>query len=557
MSTWQVPEGMTGDPHLLRVYAGAVRDDDDDCALLRAVKARPGLEPAARTRAKPPDLEMFPLEPVMRALDLVEFYQMTQAEAFAVLRGARQHPDPATVRKAKPAHPGLMHWAQHAVSHYLAALDETHLPPGLRPEARRWVRQADVRRDAGDSGIYELCAWGRRYTSRDGSVRELRLLRLGAAGERARAPGEVELAAYVTAYGGLSGEPPWGRPHRVRAEPAPAWVRVIEVGCLDGSTQVLFDGKPRETQEPYKQFAAPRLRATVDATERRPGSGCATCRLTSSCAALPQVPGILGISDASRPRRTLSVTDLRNYKKCPAQLHLRALKLPRNRDIEYGPEARRGQAVHAWLQQRHADPARGRCNAQEIREEPDWSSGKWQLKGTDAQIGAELIAKHAAVCPLRYADADVLPRPEPLLTFHDTDADTIIIARPDLLYRSWGSWVWREVKTTKYTTDRSGKDVLESYPQAALAVVLLAGGALGGDIRGSRVELEILRPTGPDLEIITPRAPDRVAKAREVLHALAAPWHADRVFPAAPGTQCNRCEVARWCPDAQLDPPVA
>ena len=96
-----------------------------------------------------------------------------------------------------------------------------------------------------------------------------------------------------------------------------------------------------------------------------------------------------------------------------------------------------------------------------------------------------------------------------------------MIAEPDLLYCDGGGWVWRETKTTRYIADRSGKDILEAYPQAALALVLLAEGALGGDPARSRVELEILRPTGPDLELISPGDPGRVAKAREVIASLA------------------------------------
>ena len=156
---------------------------------------------------------------------------------------------------------------------------------------------------------------------------------------------------------------------------------------------------------------------------------------------------------------------------------------------------------------------------------------------------------------LRHADRDVVPRTEPVLAYDDPASDTVVIAQPDLLYCDGGGWVWRETKTTRYIADRSGKDVLEVYPQAALALVLLAEGALGGDRSRSRVELEILRPTGPDLELISPGNPGRIAKAREVLASLAAPWHGDRDFAANPGRRCADCEVAQWCPSALPAPP--
>ena len=167
-----------------------------------------------------------------------------------------------------------------------------------------------------------------------------------------------------------------------------------------------------------------------------------------------------------------------------------------------------------------------------------------------------MMARHVAVCPLKYADRDMPLRTEPVLAFDDPASDTVVIAEPDLLYWDGGGRVYRETKTTGYIADRSGKDVLEAYPQAALALVLLAEGALGGDRSRSRVELEILRPTGPDLELISAGDPGRVAKAREVIASLAGPWHSDREFRANPGgKRCADCEVAQWCPSALPAPP--
>ena len=92
-----------------------------------------------------------------------------------------------------------------------------------------------------------------------------------------------------------------------------------------------------------------------------------------------------------------------------------------------------------------------------------------------------MMARHVAICPLKYADRDMPLSTEPVLAFDDPASDTVVIAEPDLLYWDGGGRVWRETKTTGYIADRSGKDSLEVYPQAALALVLLAEGALGGD----------------------------------------------------------------------------
>ncbi|MGE7434788.1 PD-(D/E)XK nuclease family protein [Kitasatospora sp. NPDC001175] len=517
----------------MRVYTGGVQGKEEACPALRALNARPGLRPSRRTTFKPPDFELFALAVVMRNLDRTEFAGISEVSS-----------------RVLPSHPGLARWAEHAVAQYLAASSTLELSGRLLPDKKRWVEQTRLSSvPAGDPAVYEMCAWGRGYATPDGSVRELRLPLFGTAGVREREPAEIAMVAHIAAYGERADEPEWGRKHEVLPTAIPQRVRVVEVGCLDGSAKVLFDGPPEETEAPYKTLAAPRLRSTIDAIERRPGSSCVKCRLSSTCPALPRVPGLLGIADTSRPRRTLSVTDLRRYDICPTQEHLRRLHLPYDREIEHGPHVRRGHAVHAWLQRLHERSPRRPCTADDAPpDRSDWRIGDWHLTGADAELGTRLIARHAAVCPLKYADSDAGLRIERTLTFHDTDADTLVVAKPDLLYLSGGSWVWREVKSTKYRTPRGGKDILEQYPQAALALILLSEEVFGGNLRGSRVELEILRPSGSDLELITPNQADRVAKARDVIRALATPWHGDPISTPKPGKHCARCEVARWCP---------
>ncbi|MEU6816103.1 PD-(D/E)XK nuclease family protein [Streptomyces sp. NPDC046860] len=542
MTEWPLPAGTTGDPGLIRVFTGGTKEGDEDCPTLRAVKARPRLRPTHRTPYKPADYESFALAAVMRRLDTVEF----------------GHPrdDPARVR---PSHPGLERYAEHAAAQYLDAVKSLDPRAELLPDPQYWVKQSrTAARGQGTPTVYEMKVWGRCYASRDRAVCELRLLRFGSVqpgrrGPAERDPAEVAMAAYIAAHGGRAPEPTrWSDAHDVHSAVTPKRVRVVEIGCLDGSVRPpLFDGTPQEAEAAYHKLAAPRLRATVDAVDRRPGPGCATCKLAASCPDLVRTPGILQIADGARPRRTLSVTDLRRYANCPAQEHLRRIHLPYDKDIEHDHHVVRGHAVHAWLQHLHARTPQRPCTPDDTpADRSDWAVGDWHLTGDDAELGARLIARHAAVCPLRHADPDAALVAERLLTFHDTQADVVLVAKPDLLYRSGGSVVWREVKSTKYRTPRGDKDILELYPQAALALVLLADGALGGDVRRSRVEVEILRPTGPDLELVSPRQADRVATARQVLHDLAAPWHADRTSAPNPGTHCARCEVSRWCPAA-------
>lgn len=572
MTGWPVPYGAEGDPRLVRVFTSAVREGEQECPMHRALKAHPRIETTVSSAFKSQDFEDFPLEPVMRALDLIEDGKAGVAEALDGL--SRASSEARRGRGEKRLHPGLVQWAAQAVTHYLeAALPAVQMPgvgqPALVPVRDEWVQQLDLGRlDESGVRMYELCAWGRRYQSPDGLFRELRLPRFGTVEGAEREPGEVAMAARVLAFGSPArvaekrgtGAYAWstrrGRPYLVQQGTLPSWVRVVEVGCGDGSARVLFEGDPDKAQREYEE-ARGRLRATVDSAERRPGRSCASCRLAPTCLDLHKVPGLLGIADATRPRRTLSVTDLRRHEKCPAQEHLRRLRLPRRLDIEYGSRAvQRGKAVHKLLEHLHARTPHRRCTLADVPDPRGWGAGEWHLTGREAELGAQMMARHVAVCPLKYADRDMPLSREPVLAFDDPVSDTVVIAEPDLLYWDGGGRVWRETKTTGYIADRSGKDVLEVYPQAALALVLLAEGALGGDPARSRVELEILRPSGPDLELISAGDPGRVAKAREVIASLAGPWHSDREFTANPGEKrCADCEVAQWCPSALPAPP--
>ena len=66
---------------------------------------------------------------------------------------------------------------------------------------------------------------------------------------------------------------------------------------------------------------------------------------------------------------------------------------------------------------------------------------------------------------------------------HDTAANVIVTARPDLLYLEDGAWVWREIKS-RARPPRPGTDLLEEFPQLALGMILLAENTAGGQADG-------------------------------------------------------------------------
>ncbi|MEU7226768.1 PD-(D/E)XK nuclease family protein [Streptomyces chrestomyceticus] len=325
--------------------------------------------------------------------------------------------------------------------------------------------------------------------------------------------------------------------------PPPEHVRVLEFALLDGRVRTLFDGTRGEALDLYRTHGPDALATLLDNHEYRPGAACERCAYLPACPALRKAPGLLGVDSSDRPRRTWSVTNARSYRACPARDHLRRLRIPAEDAVERGPAAERGRAVHAYLAERHGRGPLRPC----MTEVPvQWVPGSFTLPDQERELGGLLLRRHAEVCPLRCVQDRSDVRAEPRVVRHDTAANVVVIAAPDLLYRDSGSWVWRETKTSR--SDRRKRGVLlEEYPQLALAVLLLARTDLSGSPARARIELEVLHPGGADLATIDPFAPAVRATAEEVVGSLVADWHRDDDYAAAPGEVCLQCEVARWC----------
>ncbi|MFG2113635.1 PD-(D/E)XK nuclease family protein [Streptomyces sp. NPDC048718] len=375
---------------------------------------------------------------------------------------------------------------------------------------------------------FRFTVWGRCLASADGTHRELRLPvhRLGRA---LPADGFVAAAALVLAEG--------------TPGPRPEHVRIVEFALLDGRTRELFAGDREQALALYRAHGRAALSEILDGGEYRPGATCGGCAYVRVCPALRAAPGLLGVRATGRPRRTWSVTNGRNYQACPARDHLRRLRLPVEDSIERDAAAERGRAVHAYLAGRHGHGAPRPCT---IDVPEQWVPDSFHLPDHERVIGARLLRRHAAVCPMRCVTDGSDVRTEPRVVRHDTTADVVVIAAPDLLYRDGGSWVWRETKTSA-SDFRPHGTLLERYPQLALAVLLVGRGDLGGSPARARVELEVLRPGGADLEIVDAFAPANRALAEQIMRTMVADWHGDDHYAPAPGRSCERCEVARWC----------
>lgn len=520
---------MTGDTNLIRISASSVDEGDLDCPERLAVKARPAVFPQVRPHKPNARYDRFPLGRVMEVLDSHEFTGSTLSDALRRLDGDQD------------LHPGTLRWIGHAAECYVASAAGGADEP-LEAVPHFWVTQVV------DQRTWEMYAWGRRYQSADGSRREFRFLRFGHAGEQLRAPGQTAIAAYTTATGAPAAWPkPWKEPFRTGAASQVKHVRVVEVGMLDGSHQVLFEGSTADATAYFAEHGRPMVKQIVLGGTRTPGPGCVDCKELTACGEVTRAPQLLGIPGQRGPLRTFSISDGRYHGKCPAQQHLRSLRLPKLN--EYGPEAERGKAVHAFLEAAHGRVPHRPCHRGDVPSRPDdWIGGSWRLTGEIAQGGSQMLTHHRQTCPYMHREQITQVRLEPQLSYYDTATNVMVIAKPDMLYAEGDAWVWREIKT-KERHRRMGADMLQWYPQLALGVLILAKNLLDGDPRQHRIELETLTPDSADIELLDVGDPLIVAKARVVVAAFAESWHRDEPATTRPGDECPMCPVRMWCPD--------
>ncbi|MGE7385173.1 PD-(D/E)XK nuclease family protein [Streptomyces sp. NPDC004126] len=543
MSVFQFPPGTGGDGELVRVGITLLRGGDGVCPLGAALKARPGVkqEPPRSTRKPMPD---FALAPWGGILDLVDRVDGTSVE-----RAVR---DGRVRSNCAPAH---LAWAAEAARRHIdtrRADEERRVAAGhppLRAVRYEWVARTSLNApDARGGKEYQRTAWGRRYVSEDGSRREIWLPSFRSV-RRDRSPAEIAAAAFVLAvgepmvndFGNYSpADTVWRQPDRVR---------VVGIGLGDGSTEVLADWTHAEAVQRYALEAKRASAEVVSGTEAVPGQDCVGCEALSGCSAVPRVPGLLGVPAPPRPRRrrSVSVSDLRAHAACPSRYYLtRVLKLGDSRQESVA--IRRGRAVDRYLNEVHGAEPRVPCRHRTL---PESLPG---LSAEEVVPALAMLAEHRAICPLDGLDPTERVVPQRRLVAWDPIADVVVIADCDLFHTDRGGTVIRETKTSVRPLWTRG-ELVRSFPQLALAVLLMDRGVLGGDPRRSRVELEVLRPQGVGLEELDPGDELTRERSRRVIADLAGPWSRDEGHPATPGARadCAGCEVRRWCPDAAAE----
>ncbi|MEU8004231.1 PD-(D/E)XK nuclease family protein [Catellatospora sp. NPDC049111] len=497
----------------------------------------------------------------MNALDKIEFEHLATADVIDLLWTTKG----TFGRRKAPAHPGLLAWTQDAIGLYMSARHTDQRERALAgaplttPVNGSWtVRHAWTTPDPRGVTAVEQTAWGRYYANSTDTHRDLWLLSFGSA-KPDRPEAEKAAAASVALHGAVTvrddiSEPDWRRGYRrtsPRLPPQVQRVRLVDVGCTDGSVRPLADWSADEVEEEFARHTKSALDRAITATSTQPGASCVNCKALSGCTALPRTPQLLTIAAAGpAQRRSVSVSDLRAYADCPAKFLLtRQLKLkskqPENAAI------RRGRAVDAWLNRRHqtdpASPCRRPITPAELLAH---ATPEAPLHAEDAEKAAQMLRQHVYVCPLVGLAPTEQVRVQDTVSCYIPELNLVVLATPDLLHTRNGGWVWRETKTSGSGLFE-GKPLLAQYPQLALAILMINAGALGGDVSRSRVELELLTADDAVLEELDPSRTRVVDEARSVISDLADPWLKEAAYDPLPGRACQSCEALDWCTPGQ------
>jgi len=326
-------------------------------------------------------------------------------------------------------------------------------------------------------------------------------------------------------------------------------VRVVEIGAVDGSVEVLFDGTADKARSVFAVIGRSLAVAAAEEDHVVPCRSCGDCKAAGSCRSLVRVDGMLGQAGRGYSSRSVSPRDLEQYGICPAQWLLDSrLHLPP--ESGGGDGAARGRAVHRWLKAAHA---RGvPCVLADL---PVPGSGLGLADGwlTEAEyeVAYPFLRQHAGRCPLA-GDAALIVADDNIYGY-DHDAEVVPVIRPDLIYRAGDRLVIREFKTAGQPYESGMAEAYEKHLQVAFAIAMLDAGLARhhGAVSGT-VEVELLTPAGQS--IWTWDAADQavVAMAARTVDRATADWHEDSTWISRPGPHCAWCPVRRWCPDSDV-----
>lgn len=522
--TWDPPLDLVGDRELLTVSATDVASRSP-CGRYLALKTRPKVKSPSWSRVFPPregNQTPFPLADVVELV--LEAHQSPETNTDAGLRSwlIERMNERDLNRLVRP-------YVERAVQNVLEAHESIEADIG----ALRLLTKNPVFGRVGRT----LTAWAPLYVTENGA-REIRRLRVGSVHDE---PDEDDLRWAATA-GYVAASLPASAPC--------ARVRVVEVGPVDGSIAVLFDGTPDEAKAAYASDSKAHVAALVEKDHVVPCTSCGDCKVAGVCEALVPLDGMLGQPGRGHRSRSVSPSALEQYARCPAQWLLDSwLHLPKDKGTTEAQA--RGYAVHEWLRVAHE---RGVACQRSDLSEPGGDLGlvEGQMAPEDYEAAHPFLVHHVAHCPLEI-DGTTLVSTEENVHGFDHDAQVVAVTKPDMVYRRDDRLVIREVKTSKLGLDHGKDEAYGKYLQVPFLLQLLATGLLEqyGCTAGT-VELELLTAEGQQVWAWDTEDPTTMLVAQGDVRRAVDDWHTDDVWMSRPGPHCVWCPIRVWCPDRDV-----
>ena len=520
---WDPPVDIGGDPRSVKVGASDVASNCR-CGRFLALKTRPQVKTVDGWRKLwPPDDRKppFPLETITNIV--MASHLAHNIDTYSELCEWIGHQV-----ERRGVHRLMRPFIEHAVENVIDAHDGIEADIGP-------LRLLSWRPKIGQPGR-ELEAWAPLYHSAEG-VHEIRRLRLGPA----RHEHDEDDARWAVTAARIAAEP--------RGELAPAWVRVVEIGCVDGSIAVLFDDTPEQALSAYTGVVRNRAGALTEEDHVVPCSACGDCKTAGSCRALVPLDGLLGQVGRGHQSRSISPSELAKYAECPGRWLMESCAhLPKD---PAGSEAsERGRAVHDWLKAAHR---RGTgCEPADLPV-PGGHLGlaTGVLDAHAYAVAYPFLLQHVGRCPLSEPGVTVVSV-EGAVRGYDHDAEVVPVARPDLMYRRDDLLVVREVKT-KEIPFASREEVFDRHLQIPFTLRMLESGLLAQhNCTTGVVEAEVI--TAGDQFVWEWRTDDpaTMAVAASEVERVADDWHHDATWQTTPGPQCGSCPVRQWCPDRDV-----
>lgn len=521
---WEPRISLIGDPDVVKISATEV---GSKCACGRqlALKVRPDVKSPSWQRLFPPHGadEPFPLADVIDVALAAQ--RSAQTASFAGLQKWL-----AELLPRRGVHRLVQPYVTQCVENYLD-LHET-LENILGKSLELVARDPAIRRPGG-----VLTVWAPVYRT-DDRIIEVRRFRIGSAHDGSD-EGDQQWAA-LAAEVALSHQSGLGSSR----------VRVLDIGPVDGSHVLTFDGSPDDVHQRFNDLVRPRISDLLQNTEVVNCSECGSCKVAGACESLVPVVKALGQSNRGYRSRSVSASELTKYAECPGRWLLESsLRLPR--EMSSTEAQSRGLTVHQWLEVAHR---RGiACTIADLpRPGGDIGIASGVMDTFEYAVAYPFLVQHVNKCPLALPESELVLSEENLFGF-DTAAEVVIVSKPDLVYRVGETLIAREVKTGSQPLPNGRDDAYGRSLQVALLLQLLSAGmAQHFGYTSAAVEIEHLTPTQSEVwRWETTDTQMLLIAAGDVRRAVEG-WHEDSDWLTTPGPQCSWCHVRKWCPDRDL-----